>query len=450
MKYLSKISLILMLLLGLILPLFVGAEVVISNIKVFNPRNGMINLSWNTTEPSKARIYYGLNPDNLNMSMGYGVFDYIHESVLTGLVKNKNYYYKIVAESQDGRLIETFIQTFSTKNMLDTYKPTILNHKVLQNTNNAVAIEWNTDEITKSKIVYNIIDDSRKITVNQGSYTNHHVLYLYKLKPDEHYAAEITAIDKDKNIQTKYIVFKTSSGTQVATTVKINNIKPLQLDLNRISDTTALLSWSSNYVSLSTIYYGTKPTSLNKKIVASATPKYDHEILLTNLLPNTTYYYKIVVEKGLYNKRAEATGHSFMTLPKQKAVTAKPQVAGDKIYSSAMDSDYDGYSDQEEVDHKYNPYGYGRTISEVLLRLNNPGSLESKQSAYLKNWLKNNLGAYSIGARDWAVLVNAYTYSGYSEQAIKQSIRFGGKTVHPSIPFAKWQYTSDYITYINR
>jgi hypothetical protein len=222
------------------------------------------------------------------------------------------------------------------------------------------------------------------------------------------------------------------------------------LDPNRISDTTALISWSSNYVANSTIYYGTKSTSLNKKVAVSATPKYEHEIFLTNLTPNTIYYYKIVIEKGIYNKKIEATGHSFMTLPKQRAVITVPQVAGEKIYSSTLDSDYDGYTDQEEVAHKYNPYGYGRTISEILLRLKNTNTLEAKQSAYLKNWLKNNLGTYSVSARDWAILVNAYTYSGYSEQAIKQSIRFGGKTVHPSIPFAQWQNSQDYQNYINR
>ncbi|MDQ5938609.1 MAG: hypothetical protein QG642_299 [Patescibacteria group bacterium] len=450
MKYLSKISLIIVLLLGLILPLFVGADVVISNIRVSNPRNGMIDLSWYTTQSSKGSVQYGLSADNLNFTMGYGAYDYDHKSVLTGLVKDKTYFYKITAEDASGHKVETYIQSFSTKNMTDNRRPTITEYKVLQTTANAVAITWTTDEITKGKITYWEMEQTKRSSVTYNSYVTSHINYIYKLKANTRYAAEVTAIDKDKNIETKYLVFTTSYGTQNGSNLAISNIKPLQLDVNRINDTSALLSWSTNYVTNSTIYYGTKSTSLNKKIVASATPKYEHEILLTNLTPNTTYYYKIVVEKGLYNKRVEATGHSFMTLPKQKNVTTIAQVAGDKIYSSTLDSDYDGYSDQEEIDHKYNPYGYGRTINEVLLRLNNPNSLESKQSAYLKNWLKNNLGAYSIGARDWAVLVNAYTYSGYSEQAIKQSIRFGGKTVHPSIPFAKWQYTSDYITYINR
>jgi hypothetical protein len=450
MKYFFKINLIIILLLGLVSPLFAGADVVISNIKTFNLQNNMITLSWDTTQASKGFVHYGLNADNLDMVMGYGAYDYNHQSVLTGLVKNKTYYYKIVAEDATKHPVETFIQSFSTKNMADTRRPSISDYRLLQSTGNAVAISWFTDEPTKSKITYNVIDTTRKSNVSQNSFSTYHVAYIYKLIANTTYTAEITATDSDKNnSEARYVVFSTSSGTQNGSNLSINNIQPLQLDLAKISDTTAKLSWSSNYIANSTIYYGTKPTSLNKKIEVSPTPRYEHEILLNTLSPNTTYYYKIVVEKGIYNKKVEATGHSFMTLPKQKAVTIPPQVAGEKIYSNTLDSDYDGYSDQEEVDHKYNPYGYGRTVTEVLVRLKNANSLETKQSNYLKNWLKNNLGTYNVGARDWAVLVNAYTYSGYSEQAIKQSIRFG-KTVHPAIPFAQWQYTNDYLNNINR
>jgi len=449
MKKINKISLIIALLLGLIAPLFVGADVVISNIKVYNPHNNMITVSWDTNQASKGYVYYGLTADNLDKVMGYGAFDYSHESVLTGLVKNKTYYYKIVAEDSTGHLFGTFVQTFSTKNMSDNRQPSITDYKILQSTGNAVAISWVSDEETKGKIVYNEIDSTRKSTVNYNSYHTSHVSYIYRLKSSTRYVAEINAIDRDGNKQTKYIIFNTSSGTQNGSNLAITNIKPLQLDLTRISDTTAFLSWSSNYIAQSTIYYGTKATSLKQKIVVSSMPKYEHEVLLTKLLPNTTYYYKIVVEKGIYNKKVEVADHSFMTLPKQ-SVIGPQQVAGEKIYDNTLDSDYDGYPDQEELGHKYNPYGYGRTMAEVLIRLNNPNSLEAKQSAYLKNWLKNNLGAYSIAPRNWAILVNAYTYSGYSEQAIKQAIRFSGKTVHPSIPFAQWRNSADYQNYINR
>lgn len=447
MKNIYKNSLIITIITGLIFPFLVSADLIISNIRFSNLRNSMITITWDTSEASKGTIYYGLKADDLNMQIGYSLYAYNHESVLTGISKDKTYYYKIVAENGAGRRFETFIQSFSTKGMKDYQKPTILNFDVLQATGNAAAIAWTTDEATKGSLSYNIYGSNKKSTASYNSYTTYHISYLYKLKADSRYNLQITAIDKDGNKQSTTITFNTSTSQQNGSDFKISDIQPIQLTLNRITDSTALLTWSTNYIAQSTIYYGTKSNSLKNKVVASSNPRYDHQVLLTNLTPNTTYYYKIVAEKGLYNKKAEISGHSFVTLPKQSAIV--PQVAGDKIYSG-QDSDYDGYPDQEEIDHKYNPNGYGRTTNEISIRLINPYSLESQKSNALKTWLKDNLGTYRVGARDWSVLVNAYAYGGYTEQAIKQAIKFGGKTVHPTIPFIKWENSKDYIDYINK
>lgn len=50
----------------------------------------------------------------------------------------------------------------------------------------------------------------------------------------------------------------------------------------------------------------------------------------------------------------------------------------------------------------------------------------------------------------WYGYVNAYIYGGYTLDEIKQSVRFGGKTVHPAIPAARWRNAADYQAYINR
>jgi len=46
--------------------------------------------------------------------------------------------------------------------------------------------------------------------------------------------------------------------------------------------------------------------------------------------------------------------------------------------------------------------------------------------------------------------VNAYVYGGYPLPAIKQSVKFGGKTVHPTIPWSLWKDSQDYKNYIDR
>lgn len=56
----------------------------------------------------------------------------------------------------------------------------------------------------------------------------------------------------------------------------------------------------------------------------------------------------------------------------------------------------------------------------------------------------------SKGNRWWYTYVNAYVYGGYPIEAIKQGVRFGGKTVHPTRPWSDWKTSADYKAYINR
>jgi hypothetical protein len=70
--------------------------------------------------------------------------------------------------------------------------------------------------------------------------------------------------------------------------------------------------------------------------------------------------------------------------------------------------------------------------------------------------LKTNLEKYfgqgliPVSASNWPTLVNSYIYGEYPIQAIVQAIRFGGKTVHPSIPYYLWKETKVYNEYINK
>lgn len=55
----------------------------------------------------------------------------------------------------------------------------------------------------------------------------------------------------------------------------------------------------------------------------------------------------------------------------------------------------------------------------------------------------------SVSKQWWYTYVNAYVYGGYTLSEIKQSVRFGGKTVHPTISATQWRSSQDYQAYIN-
>ncbi|PIS42335.1 MAG: hypothetical protein COT24_03885 [Candidatus Kerfeldbacteria bacterium CG08_land_8_20_14_0_20_40_16] len=78
--------------------------------------------------------------------------------------------------------------------------------------------------------------------------------------------------------------------------------------------------------------------------------------------------------------------------------------------------------------------------------------LEQKHAQELRAVLENyfGLGKIPVSAENWSKLVNAYIYGGYPVIAIVQSLRFGGKTVHPTIHYDYWQESIDYQNYINK
>ncbi len=53
-----------------------------------------------------------------------------------------------------------------------------------------------------------------------------------------------------------------------------------------------------------------------------------------------------------------------------------------------------------------------------------------------------------VHKKHWHTIVNSYIYGEYPIQAIIQTIKFGGKTVHPNIPFSAWKKAEDYLEWI--
>lgn len=57
-------------------------------------------------------------------------------------------------------------------------------------------------------------------------------------------------------------------------------------------------------------------------------------------------------------------------------------------------------------------------------------------------------GQIPISDKNWNTIVNSYIYGGYPIPAIARAIRFGGKTVHPTISWSKWSETDTYKEWI--
>ena len=297
------------------------AEVKFSNIKVYDIENGTAKLKWATRgQLTKGMVYFGNNPNNLDRWTGYSAYDYYHKVALTGLKKNKTYYYKIVAIDKFQNETEAFIQSFSTKSMKreETVKPEFKEQKILQVTNSAVALAWTTNEKTNAVVYYGVDPNNLKKTAKHKSYKKEHELLIHKLKPGKKYYLKITAKDKSGNKSSKFLRFNTHDYKDAVHKLTISNVAPLSFDEKMIFSRKAVIEWRTNLVSKSAISYGVKPGKYKKKATVSKSRRFKHQIVLSDLEPNTAYYYKISAYDSLHKKKATLKEMSFTTRPLRK------------------------------------------------------------------------------------------------------------------------------------
>lgn len=466
MKNLLKIAIFSLYLVGALgLPQIAQATIFINNISVFDFEDNTAKLKWRTDISTRGIVYYGEKADNLDRSnTSSGDYKNYHEVSLNNIKEDVTYYYQIVVFAQDGQASETYVLNFKVDDMPDTRKPKFEEQEILQSTGDAIALYWKTNEKTRATIYYGFESTSMNKTANYGGLDTTHTLFIYNLVPGSKYYLRIVAEDEDKNkTNSKTFVFHTSSVAH-SRVLEIKNIKPTGFDKERIFTDTAVITWQTNLIAKSQIFYGTSQNRLDQKLdIHKDDRSTDHRAVLNNLKPNTIYYYKIKVYDSLYGKGAESQIMSFMTLPEQRGY-----ILGVKIINEGIDTDYDGLSDAQEyayqtnpfksdtdgdgykdgieVKNGYDPLGPGRLPQIAAIKIYN----ESEKSQELKTALEKKIGKFSISAKNWETLVNAYANNGYPLDAIAQAIKWGGKTVHPTIPWSSWKNSSDYKNYINK
>lgn len=319
-------------------PLQAAASFEFRNIQVSDIENGSAKIKWSTlNQQTKGIIYFGESPDNLNRYTGYSLYDYHHEIVLSGLLKNKTYYFKIAATDISENRKESFLQNFSTKGMKkdDLVKPQFMEQKILQITNNAAAIFWTTNEETSAVVYYGTEKEGFKKSAGFKGLQKEHELLIYKLKSGTKYNLRITAKDRAGNeINGKFFTFNTGDYEGNGPDLSIYNIKPLSFDKELIFSRRAVIAFKTNLIAKSVIQYGIAPGKYKYKIVVSELRNQNHQITLTDLEPDTTYYYKITAYDSFNGKKIATSEMSFITGSLKKKLTdgSLAKDSGYKVY----------------------------------------------------------------------------------------------------------------------
>ena len=458
--------LLIILLISLSLPSATQAAIVITNVSVSNIVNKSAMLRWRTAnEWTRGIVYYGLQADNLDKNAIYSAYQEDHETALIGLEVDKTYYYLILATNQSNQSTQSFIQSFSTTGMKSTIKPSFNIVELVQAVYDVALVRWETDSETRATVQYGKNQDSLNLTAGYGAYEKTHFLSIGSLEPDRYYL-RIEAEDRDGNKEySKLIVFNAYNAPNPKPDLQITNVEPQNYDPQLIFTDRAVIKWQTNYAAKGTIYYGTAPDRLDKSInTASYYPQTAQRVIITDLLPQTTYYYKIKAHTSFYSKEAETKVMSFSTSKEAAApVTTTLDSDGDTLSDEfelqigtnpfKSDTDGDGFPDGIEVRNGYNPNGPGKVKGNVYkygqMRL--PLALEQKLAIELKQELQKSIGQLKIASKDWSNFVNAYVYGSYPVKVLaKAAVKYQKQIISPTQSWNDWQKSSTYLNYIDK
>ncbi|HBV33079.1 TPA: hypothetical protein DIC39_04160 [Patescibacteria group bacterium] len=207
----------------------------------------------------------------------------------------------------------------------------------------------------------------------------------------------------------------------------INKIAPASSPDPLITSTSVTWLWSTNRPALGYVDWRPEKRGPKKgRINETGWSVTEHSLTATDLVPNTTYIFKIYT-RDILGKKVTTPDLYVRTSPEGMVLGASTSVAS--ITPPPVQTGIVFYTQA----HRNLP-------------------LEQAKAQELRAYLKQRFGGVvpPISRDNWFTLIRAFTYGGYPADALVQAVRFGGKTVHPAIFWSAWRNSADYKNYINR
>jgi len=339
-------------------------------------------VEWKTNEPANSEI-----PGYTSNS----VLKINHSLKLTGL--NPNSPYSIQAKSTDelgnGPTISPSI-SFTTLQEPDTKAPVIIAGPMVVNVSQTKAtIIWETDEPSISGVSYN--DGTSYFLVKDEELIKRHEIHLTNLSPATLYNFTVSSTDGLANGPTLSIQksFYTLAQPDIEAPIITESIK-----IVGITHKSAVIHWETDEPSNAVIKYGTNAENLNLQI-ADSTMKSKHNVQLTGLGENTTYYIKI--------ESIDSTGNSSHSLIQSFSTRSMPDttppsfISLPQISKVSRDRAVLEWETNEPVEFQF---FYGEGVNRNLQK--SDGNKKSKHQVILTNLQGNTSYGFKVIVKDVA------------------------------------------------
>lgn len=286
----------------------------ISSVASANILTAQATITWATDELSNSTVGYSTTPGNFTNETGVSSMVTSHSVTLTGLTPNTTYYFKTQSIDPSGN-IATSTPSAEGYTFSSNPGPEITSDSVTASSieNTTAIIEWKTDTLSDSFVVYSTNSNlSGSTQKGNSTLTTIHSVQLSGLIQGTKYYYYVKSEDASDNLATdnnggEYYNFITTQDTAAP---NISDVKALS-----VSDTSAMLTWETSEGANSKIEYGPSSVSYATSTTTSNSLDINHAARISELSAKTTYYYHVISADANGNT-STSTQYNFTTLEK--------------------------------------------------------------------------------------------------------------------------------------
>jgi peptidoglycan hydrolase-like protein with peptidoglycan-binding domain/phosphodiesterase/alkaline phosphatase D-like protein len=279
-------------------------------------------ITWTTNELANSQVQYGTTTSYGSTTTLDPILTLTHSSDITGLSANTTYHYRVKSFDDAGNVALGFDQTFTTSAtpqvQLQTSSVNISTIETTSITTSGTTITWKTDLPSDSQVEYGNSENLGTLTVLDTTMNTNHSVTLTGLSQNTNYIFNVKSKPVGASNQTVSANQEFDTLAQEIPVVTPANI--LLVSSSSITTTGATINWTTDKNTTSQVEYGIstsygESTSLNQAMQTS------HQISLADLLPATTYHYRVKSTDEVSNI-TYSEDYTFSTLAPAQTVNA--------------------------------------------------------------------------------------------------------------------------------
>ncbi|NOY84546.1 MAG: hypothetical protein GXO96_06965, partial [Nitrospirae bacterium] len=270
---------------------------------------GEATLSWDANSEADLagyNIHYGTSSQNYGPPITVGK---VTTHTLTGLTNGTTYYFALTA--YDTSTNESGFSAEVSKDIPggDTTAPLLSEIEATNITETGIDITWSSDEAASSLVEYGTTTFDSSSTLGTTLVTNH-LRALSDLDSNTTYQYRVVSRDAAGNTATSGNFTFTTDPAPDTTPPMLSDILVLA---DNIGQNSAIVTWNTDESATSLVEYGTD-SNYGSSSVFGSTLVTSHSRILSSLIPDTTYHYR-VISSDTEGNAATSRNFTFTTDP---------------------------------------------------------------------------------------------------------------------------------------